>query len=184
MAPHDAVDVDERARKTRLHADRLDNPRSRAAVHLVDENHVPTLRRDVLILNPHTTSPRIELHLQPEAANTDKVSLRPRPPVRQACGRSAAKLRGGVAGCEPSGGSAPEYCHTQSGGAVGFAVPDGGDGDRCGYAESAARDGSAGLRTSRCTATEGGCNNQEDPHCPVHGRSTERFEEGETASHV
>lgn len=81
-APHDGVDVDKSAWKAGLHAQRLDNPRSRGAVHLVDENHGPTLRRDALILDPHTASSWIELHLQPETANTNEVSLRSRPSVR------------------------------------------------------------------------------------------------------
>lgn len=85
MAPHESVNVDISAWKAGLHAHRLDNPRSRGAVYLVNENHVVTLRRDVLSLDPHTASSWIELHLQPETANTDEVRLRPRPPVRQTC---------------------------------------------------------------------------------------------------
>src|SRR5258705_900718 len=170
MAPHHGVDVDKSAWKAGFYAQRLDNPRSRGAVHLVDENHVPVLRRDALILDPHTASSWIELHLQRETANTDEVSLRPRPPVRQNRRPPTARLAAGIAGCEPSRGSAPEHGHIQRGGAVGFVVPDRGDDDRCGYADGATRHGSGGLCTSRCTATEYGCNSEEGPHDSSHDR--------------
>lgn len=82
MAPHKAINVDRPAWKAGFHAQRLDDPRSGDTVHLVDENDVPTLRRDALILDPDLASSWIELDLQPEAANTDRVSLRATPPVR------------------------------------------------------------------------------------------------------
>jgi hypothetical protein len=85
MAPHDGVDVDKFARKAGLRAHCLDDPRSRGAVYFVDENHVHTLRRDALILDLHTASSWIELHLKPATANGDEVRLRPRPSVWQAC---------------------------------------------------------------------------------------------------
>src|SRR5258705_12494234 len=170
MAPHHGVDVDKSAWKAGFYAQRLDNPRSRGAVHLVDENHVPTLRRDAPILDPHTASSWIELHLQPETANTDEVRLGPGPPVRQNRRRPPARLPAGIAGCEPSRGSAPEHGHIQSAGPVAFVVPDRGDDDRGGYADGARGHGPAGLRTSRCTATEYGCNSEEGPHDSSHNR--------------
>ena len=102
MTPHEGIDVDESAWKAGLHAHRLDNPRSRGAVHLVDENHVPTLQRDALILDPQTASSRIERHLEPEPANTDEVSFGPEPPVRENCRPPSAGLSAGIAACEPS----------------------------------------------------------------------------------
>jgi hypothetical protein len=145
MPPHDGVDVDKSA----------------------DENHIPALQRDALILDPHTASSWIELRLQPETANTDEDNLGPRPPVRQTCRRSPARLPAGVAGGEPSRGSAPEHGHIQSGGAVSFVVRDRGDDDRCRYAD---RHTSRGLRRSRCTASEYRGKNEQEPYSTSHNR--------------
>src|SRR5258706_341902 len=96
MAPHHGVDVDKSAWKAGFYAQRLDNPRSRGAVHLVDENHVPTLRRDAPILDPHTASSWIELHLQPETANTDEVRLAPGRDAEWRGGSAVGRRGGGL----------------------------------------------------------------------------------------
>jgi len=65
-----------------------------APVHLVDENHIPALQRDALIQDPHAAGSWIELHLEPETANTDEVSLGP--PGGRRRSRSLVILRPGV----------------------------------------------------------------------------------------